>query len=53
MWLWVQPKTFFTDGIMKVMGQSNKCMEKLWDLVKKMAVYLSLCTFCRIKKIIN
>jgi hypothetical protein len=28
-------KTFFTDGIRKLMGQSNKCAEKLGDDVKK------------------
>jgi hypothetical protein len=34
-WLHMQPKTFFTDGISKSVGQSNKCLEKLGDYVEK------------------
>jgi len=35
MWFHKQQKTFFTDGIKKLMDHSNKCVEKLWDYVKK------------------
>jgi hypothetical protein len=34
-WLHMQPKTFFTDGIRKLMDQRNKRMEKLGENVKK------------------
>lgn len=30
-----QPKTFFTGGIRKLLYQSNKCVEKQGDYVKK------------------
>jgi hypothetical protein len=33
--LHMQPKTFFADGIRKLLDQSIKCMEKLWDYIKK------------------
>jgi hypothetical protein len=35
MLLHMQPKTFFEDGIRKLVDQGNKCVEKLGEYVKK------------------
>jgi len=34
-WLHAQLKSSFTDGIGKLMVQSNKFVEKLWDYIEK------------------
>jgi len=34
-WLRAQPKTFFADGVRKLVDRSNKYMEKLRDYVKE------------------
>jgi hypothetical protein len=39
-WLHVQPKTFFYDGIKKLIGRWEKCVEKHGDYVhRKMYVF--------------
>jgi hypothetical protein len=34
-------------------GRKYQCVEKLGDYIEKVTVYLFLCIFCRIKKIID
>jgi len=34
MWLHVQLKTFFTDGIRKLVNQSKKCVERIGDYIE-------------------
>jgi len=51
-WLCTQLKLFFVVGIRKV-DQSNKCMKKMEDYNEKKTVYFLLCTFCRMKKVMN
>jgi hypothetical protein len=41
-WHHTQLKTFFTDGIRKLMDESNKCVEKLNDYVEKWQ-YICFC----------
>jgi len=38
-WLHSQPKTYFADGISKLMDQNNKYMEKLWDYIEKWHIF--------------
>jgi hypothetical protein len=52
-WFHMQPKTFFTNSIRKLVDQSEKYMEKLGDYFGKMTIYLFLGTVCRINKIIS
>jgi len=40
MWLCTQPKTFITNGIRKLMDQSNKSVEKLGYCIKSNSVFV-------------
>jgi hypothetical protein len=52
-WLRAQSKTFFADGIRKLVDRRNKMYGEDRRLRRKMTVCFFLCTFCRTKKIIN
>jgi hypothetical protein len=47
MMLQTQPKTFFTDGIRKLMDLSNKCVGKLGDYIKKLQYICSCIPFVK------
>jgi hypothetical protein len=38
-WLTAQPKTFFSEGIKKLVQQWKKCIEKQGDYVEKLCYY--------------
>jgi hypothetical protein len=53
-WLQGEPKTFFSDGIKKLVGQENKHLKKQEDYVKKLHyLFLSLPSVDLIKEIKN
>jgi hypothetical protein len=42
-WLRTQPKSSFADGIRKLVGRSNKCVEKLRITSKNDSIFVVVC----------
>jgi len=49
-WIRVQPKTFFADGIKKLVGRGEKCIAKRGDYIEKLCNLLLKFLINRVKK---